>query len=97
MGARLAKLTRAPELVIGCRPDRASQEDLTEAKLMAMFLEFELCVQTKWIENQLDTTLKNAQFSSKILLENQIDPIYLITAHWHMLKAKKFLRKSCFK
>jgi uncharacterized SAM-binding protein YcdF (DUF218 family) len=61
---------------------------------MAKVLEKELGVQAKWIEDQSNTTQENSQFSAKILHENQIDTIYLVTHVWHTPRAKKIFEKE---
>ena len=97
MGARLSKLTQALILVTGGRPDRSSVNDLPEAQLMAKVLEQELGVQATWIEDQSNTTQENAKFSAKILRENQIDTIYLVTHNWHMPRSKMIFEKENLK
>ncbi len=96
-GARLAKVTHLPILVTGGRPDKVKAEDLPEGKLMAMILEKELQTPVKWIEDQSNTTQENAQFSAKILKQNQIDTIYLVTHVWHMPRSKMIFEKEGLK
>jgi uncharacterized SAM-binding protein YcdF (DUF218 family) len=94
MGARLAKVTHLPLLVTGGRPDKVKAEDLPEGKLMATVLEKELQTPVKWIEDQSNTTQENAKFSAKILKQNQIDTIYLVTHVWHMPRSKRIFEKE---
>jgi uncharacterized SAM-binding protein YcdF (DUF218 family) len=94
MGARLAKVTDLPILVTGGRPDKVKLDDLPEGQLMAMVLEQELQTPVKWIEDQSNTTQENAQFSAKILKQNQIDTIYLVTHVWHMPRSKMIFEKE---
>ena len=93
-GARLAKLTHLPILVTGGRPDKVKPDDLPEGKLMAMILEKELQTPVNWIEDQSNTTQENAKFSAKILKQNQIDTIYLVTHVTHMPRSKKSFEKE---
>jgi uncharacterized SAM-binding protein YcdF (DUF218 family) len=93
-GARLAKVTHLPILVTGGRPDKVKPDDLPEGKLMAMILEKELQTPVKWIEDQSNTTQENAKFSAKILKQNQIDTIYLVTHVTHMPRSKKSFEKE---
>jgi len=97
MGARLAKVTHLPTLVTGGRPDKVNSEDLSEGNLMAKVLENELQTPVKWIEEQSNTTQENAQFSAKILKQNQIDTIYLVTHVWHMPRSNRIFEKEGLK
>ena len=94
MGARLAKVTFLPILVTGGRPDKVKSDDLPEGQLMATVLEKELQTPVKWIEYQSNTTQENAEFSAKILQQNQIDTIYLVTHVWHMSRSKRIFEKE---
>jgi uncharacterized SAM-binding protein YcdF (DUF218 family) len=94
MGARLAKITHLPILVTGGRPDRTSSKDKPEGQIMANVLENELGVKVQWVENQSNTTQENAKFSARILKENQIDTIYLITNDWHMPRSIRIFEKE---
>jgi len=93
-GARLAKVMDLPILVTGGRPDKVKPDDLPEGQLMAMILEKELQTPTKWIEDQSNTTQENAKFAAKILKQNQIDTIYLVTHVWHMPRSKMIFEKE---
>ena len=93
-GARLAKVTHLPILVTGGRPDKVKPDDLPEGGLMAMILEKELQTPVKWIEDQSNTTQENAKFSAKILKQNQIDTIYLVTHVTHMPRSKMIFEKE---
>ena len=97
MGARLAKVTHLPILVSGGRPDKVNADDLPEGKLMAIVIEKELQTPVKWIEEQSNTTQENAQFSAKILKQNQIDTIYLVTHVWHMPRSNRIFEKEGLK
>jgi len=94
MGARMAKTTHLPILVTGGRPDKVKSDDLPEGKLMATVLEKELHTPVKWVEDHSNTTQENAQFSAKILKQNQIDTIYLVTHVWHMPRSQRIFEKE---
>lgn len=96
MGARLAKETALPVLVIGGRPDKTQPQQQAEGQMMARVLRDELNVSTRWIEDQSNTTQENAQFSARLLREHQIDTIYLVTHVWHMPRARRVFEKEKF-
>ena len=96
MGARLAKVTQLPILVAGGRPDRTQVQDRSEAEIMAQVLTNELGVQAKWLETKSNTTQENASFSAKILQENTIQSIYLVSNDWHLPRATDVFEKEGF-
>jgi uncharacterized SAM-binding protein YcdF (DUF218 family) len=96
MGARLAKVTQLPILVTGGRPDRTQVQDRSEAEIMAQVLTNELGVQAKWLETKSNTTQENASFSAKILQENTIQSIYLVSNDWHLPRATDVFEKEGF-
>jgi uncharacterized SAM-binding protein YcdF (DUF218 family) len=96
MGARLAKITQAPILVSGGRPDQTSTTDRPEGEIMAQVLREEFGVNNIWIEAQSNTTQENAHLSAKILREHQIKTIYLVSHDWHIPRAKYIFEKEGF-
>ena len=94
MGARIAKKSNLPILVTGGRPDRTNPKDRSEGEIMAQVLNTELGVQARWIESESQTTQENAEFSAKILKENNINSIYLVTNDWHLPRAIKIFEKE---
>jgi uncharacterized SAM-binding protein YcdF (DUF218 family) len=96
MGARLAKVTQLPILVTGGRPDRIQVQDRSEAEIMAQVLANELGVKVKWLESRSNTTLENASFSAKILQENHVKSIYLVSHDWHLPRAIQVFQKEGF-
>lgn len=42
----------------------------------------------RWLESESLTTYENAKFSAKILREQGIDTVYLVTHSWHMPRAR---------
>jgi uncharacterized SAM-binding protein YcdF (DUF218 family) len=96
MGARLAKVTQLPILVTGGRPDRTKVQDRSEAEIMAQVLANELGVKVRWLESRSNTTLENASFSAKILQENHVKSIYLVSHDWHLPRAIQVFQKEGF-
>jgi uncharacterized SAM-binding protein YcdF (DUF218 family) len=96
MGARLAKVTQLPILVTGGRPDRIQVQDRSEAEIMAQVLANELGVKVRWLESRSNTTQENASFSAKILQENHVKSIYLVSHDWHLPRAIQVFQKEGF-
>ena len=93
-GARLSKASQLPILLTGGAPDRTDAKDLSEAKIMSMVLKRELGIEARWLEEQSNTTQENAIQSSKILHQEGIKTIYLVTHFWHMPRAKLQFEKE---
>ena len=93
-GARLAKKTKLPILVTGGAPDKTSKEDLSEALMMKLVLEQELGLSPQWLEVQSNTTQENAKLTARILKNEGIKTIYLVTHFWHMPRAKAVFEKE---
>jgi len=96
MGARFVKYSHLPVLVTGGLPDKTNVNELPEGVLMATVLERELGTPVKWIEKNSNNTQENATFSSKILKNEGIQQIYLVTHFWHMPRATQEFTKSGF-
>ena len=95
-GARLAKESNLPILLTGGAPDRADVKDLSEAMVMSMVLKQELGIEAKWLEEQSNTTQENALQSAKILNQEGIKTIYLVTHFWHIPRARVQFEKQGF-
>ncbi len=82
--AQLSKRTGVPILISGgvLRPDRRSA-----AEVLRDFVQDELQVPVRWIENRSLTTRQNAQFSSEILAKEGITRVAVVTHAWHMPRA----------
>ncbi len=93
-GAKLAKAINLPILLTGGAPDRMDARDLSEAKVMSIILKKELGIDARWLEEQSNTTQENALQSAKILHQEGIKTIYLITHFWHMPRAKSQFEKQ---
>ena len=89
VGAKLAKQTGLPVLLTGGSPDATSNEDLSEAAVMAMVMKNELGIKVMWLEEKSNTTQENAQLTSEILKKKGINKVYLVTHFWHMTRAKR--------
>jgi uncharacterized SAM-binding protein YcdF (DUF218 family) len=64
--------------------------------VMSMVLKQELGIEAKWLEGQSNTTQENALQSAKILNQEGIKTIYLVTHFWHMPRAKVQFQKQGF-
>ncbi len=96
-GATLARVTNLPILLSGGTPDRVEEKDLSEARIMNMVLKQELGIQARWLEEQSNTTQENALQSAKILNQEGIKNIYLVTHFWHIPRAKAQFEKQGLK
>jgi uncharacterized SAM-binding protein YcdF (DUF218 family) len=96
-GATLSQATRLPLLLTGGAPDATSSNELTEAELTQKVLNNEFQVQARWVEKQSRTTEENAEFSAKILKQEGIAHIYLVTHFWHMPRAQAVFKKHGLK
>jgi uncharacterized SAM-binding protein YcdF (DUF218 family) len=96
-GVTLAKATHLPMLITGGAPDALSRNELTEADLSQKILQNEFQTQARWIENRSTTTEENAAFSAKLLKQDGVTRIYLVTHFWHMPRAKAVFEKHSLK
>jgi uncharacterized SAM-binding protein YcdF (DUF218 family) len=96
-GITLSQATHLPILITGGAPDATSSNELTEAELTQKVLNNEFQVQARWIEKQSRTTEENAAFSAKILKQEGITHIYLVTHFWHMPRAQAVFEKHDLK
>ncbi len=96
-GVTLSQATHLPLLITGGAPDATSSNELTEAELSQKVLNNEFQVQARWLENQSRTTEENAAFSSKILKQQGITHVYLVTHFWHMPRAQAVFEKHGLK
>ncbi len=92
-GVTLSQATHLPLLITGGAPDAISSNDLTEAELTQKVLNNEFQVQARWLEKQSRTTEENPAFSSKILKQQSITHVYLVTHFWHMPRAQAVFEK----
>lgn len=83
-GAKLHFHTGLPILVSGGNPDHRPRP---EAMLMKDVLEKEFSISSVWTETRSNTTKENAVESRKLLLQYNIDSIYVVTQAWHLRRA----------
>jgi uncharacterized SAM-binding protein YcdF (DUF218 family) len=93
----LAKATHLPILLAGGAPDASSSYELAESELSQKILKNEFQVEARWIENRSTTTEENAEFSAKLLKQERVTHIYLVTHFWHMPRAQAVFEKNGFK
>jgi uncharacterized SAM-binding protein YcdF (DUF218 family) len=96
-GVTLSQATRLPILLTGGAPDATTSNELTEAELTQKVLNNEFQVQARWLEKQSRTTEENAAFSAKMLKQEGITHIYLVTHFWHMPRAQAVFEKHGLK
>lgn len=84
-GAELHRKTQLPILVTGGRV--YGDETVSEAQLMARVLRNEFGVPVRWLEVNSRTTAENAVLSAKVLEQQEVNSVLLVTHAWHMPRA----------
>lgn len=84
-GARLYRRVHLPILVTGGRTE--PRPDPSLAARMAHILRRDFGVPVRWEEQRSKNTCQNAAFSARILRQNGIHSIYVVTHAWHMRRA----------
>lgn len=92
-GAKLQRETGKPILVTGGKP---LGNALSEAQQMRATLEQDFHVPVRWTEDTSDNTFENAHHSFRMLQQQGIRRIYLITHAWHMPRAAGVFRRAGF-
>jgi uncharacterized SAM-binding protein YcdF (DUF218 family) len=69
---------------------------ISEAQLMKIVLEQEFNTPVKWVEGSSNNTLESARLSFKLLQQNNIKCIFLVTHAWHMARAAKAFETAGF-
>ncbi len=82
--ARLSRVYQLPILVSG---GSVNDERQSEASLMKKVLETDFGVEVKWMEEKSKTTFENARFTKKVLNEDSISKVLLVTHAYHMSRA----------
>ncbi|WP_174874476.1 YdcF family protein [Vogesella oryzae] len=65
-----------------------------EARVMARTLQEDYALPPRWVEDQSNTTLQNAQLSARLLRQAGITRVTLVTQAWHMRRALPFFRQQ---
>ncbi|WP_455198322.1 YdcF family protein [Kaarinaea lacus] len=89
--AWISRKTQLPILASGGQPDNDAP---AESILMKKVLEEEFGVEVKWTDTESRNTFENAQYSSKILKQDGIKTIYLVTQALHMSRAQWSFEKQ---
>ncbi len=91
-GAFLQRKTGLPILVSGGLLPRGGSKSL--AQTMAEALRQDFGAGEVWLEDASLSTADNAFRSKAILLQNNVDRIYLVTQAWHMPRAVDIFKKA---
>ena len=92
-GAYLHQQTGLPILVTGGNP---YGRKISEAELMQTTLENEFKVKVRWAEKASKNTWENASFSFRLLQQENIKKIYLVTHAWHMPRSQQVFEQAGF-
>lgn len=90
-GARLAKQTGLPILVSGGNFDARGP---ALAEVMRRALEEDFGTPVRWVENMSRNTMENAEFSARILLQQNIRTAILVTSGFHLRRAIVLFEKA---
>jgi uncharacterized SAM-binding protein YcdF (DUF218 family) len=92
---KLAKEIGLPVLVTGGAPLKKDRP--SEAELMTRVLQTEFSIDVRWQEQQSRNSEQNARYSRKILKQEGIDRIVLVTHAYHMKRALHQFKRNGFK
>jgi len=92
-GAKLQRETGMPILVTGGKP---VGNQLSEAQQMKATLEQEFHIPVRWTEDTSNNTFENALNSFRILRNEGVKKIYLVTHAWHMPRSSNVFRNAGF-
>ncbi|REC96640.1 YdcF family protein [Kushneria indalinina] len=92
-GARIKRETDLPVLIAGGGGRRGTSH-LPEADLMAFRFENSFGLPVQWREIQSHNTEQNALYSGRILRDENIDTIILVTSAWHMPRAQRAFKNE---
>jgi uncharacterized SAM-binding protein YcdF (DUF218 family) len=93
LGALIQRNTGIPILITGGKPDN---DETSEAVLMQKALT-EFSATTNWIEQEAMNTAQNAAFSARMLANDQVKDIILVTHGWHMPRARAAFERAGFR
>lgn len=89
--AWLYRRTDLPLLVTGGDPEGRG---IAESSVMKKVLEQDFNVPVRWQESASDNTMQNAVFTRKILAENGVNSILLVTHGWHLPRAARLFQQA---
>lgn len=89
--AKLHRETGLPLLVTGGRPDGG---ELSEAETMRRVLRDDFGVPVRWTEAESGNTRENALYSARLLHQNGIKRVLLVTHAWHMPRAVRAFEQA---
>ncbi len=92
-GAKLQRETGKPVLVTGGKPH---DSQLSEAQQMRAILEQDFHVPVRWVEDSSGNTFESAHRSFRMLQQEGISRVYLVTHAWHMPRAADAFRHAGF-
>lgn len=93
-GAYLHRELNLPILVSG---GTVFGEATSEAVLMNQVLSEDFKISPTWLESESHNTAENAQFSAKLLQEQQIENVLLVSHAWHLPRAIAEFEKTGLK
>ncbi|WP_438766774.1 YdcF family protein [Kushneria sp. TE3] len=92
-GARIKRETDLPVLITGGGGRRGTRRP-PEADLMAFRFEKSFGLPVQWREIQSRNTEQNAIYSARMLRDENIDTIILVTSAWHMPRAQRAFKNE---
>ncbi|WP_196138818.1 YdcF family protein [Aliikangiella sp. G2MR2-5] len=90
----LSQKTQIPVLVTG---GSVNNEATSEAVLMNQVMAANFGTASRWIESKSKNTWENAQLSSQLLFNEQVEEVILVTHAWHMRRAVDNFRQQGLK
>jgi uncharacterized SAM-binding protein YcdF (DUF218 family) len=96
-GLTLSQVTHLLVLPKSGAPYAASSNEIRGAELTQKITNNEFQVQALWLENQSRTTKENAAFSGKMLKQEGITHICLVTHFWRMPRAQAVFERHGLK
>jgi uncharacterized SAM-binding protein YcdF (DUF218 family) len=92
-GAWVSRETGAPMMFSGGL-GHASEPGTTEADVAAEISQREFLRPMRWVENKSRDTRENAQYSTTMLREMDVQQVVLVTHGWHMQRAMRAFKEA---
>jgi uncharacterized SAM-binding protein YcdF (DUF218 family) len=92
-GAWVSRETAAPMMFSGGL-GHASEPGTTEADVAAEISQREFLRPMRWLENKSRDTRENAQYSTTMLREMDVQQVVLVTHGWHMQRALRAFKEA---